>query len=265
MSTVASLVGDHLFRLGSQGPAIEAAQLALKAIGFPLKGTGYFGGATDVALSEFQRRAGLTVDGVLGGKTAAALDIATAAPKAAISIVHPASAIARPLWLAFGLTLINVKEKPGSGDNLDILEWAKEEGGVIAKEYLHDSIPWCALFINHILTKVALRGTETLWALDFASGDKWPSVALAGPTVGAICAMERPGGGHVVTIAGRDQDGNYMCLGGNQGDEVSVRPFPRSRLNRGFRYPAGVSLPAQIGFDSLPIVRSNGQLSSNEA
>lgn len=28
--------------------------------------------------------------------------------------------------------------------------------------YTHDSIPWCALFANHCLTKVGLKGTGTL-------------------------------------------------------------------------------------------------------
>ncbi|ACF02403.1 hypothetical protein Rpal_3905 [Rhodopseudomonas palustris TIE-1] len=37
----------------------------------------------------------------------------------------------------------------------------------MAKTYQHDSIAWCALFANHILTKVVLKGSETL-ALDFA-------------------------------------------------------------------------------------------------
>ena len=76
--------------------------------------------------------------------------------------------------------------------------------------------------------------------------------------------MVRNGGGHVVFIVGRDGDGNYVCVGGNQSDAVNVRSFPRERL-RDFRWPVGPSLPARIGFDSLPSIRSAGRFSVNEA
>lgn len=51
-----------------------------------------------------------------------------------------------------------------------------------------------------------------------------------------------------------------MVLGGNQGDVVSIKPFGRDRI-LGYRWPAGVPLPVLI----LPVVRSDGRLSQNEA
>lgn len=120
----------------------------------------------------------------------------------------------------------------------------------------------CALFANHILTKVGLKGTETLWALDFAG--KWPCVRLAGPAVGAFAPMKRNGGGHIMVIVGRDQLGNIMGLGGNQSDAVTIAPFAVSRLNQGFYWPKGPSLPPYVGLRSLPIVKSNGKVSTNE-
>jgi hypothetical protein len=60
---------------------------------------------------------------------------------------------------------------------VDIIGWAREEGGAIAKVYNDDSIPWCALYANMVLTKVGLQGTETLWALDWSN---W-GTRLAGP------------------------------------------------------------------------------------
>lgn len=56
-----------------------------------------------------------------------------------------------------------------------------------------------------------------------------------------------------------------MGLGGNQGDKVSILPFPQARLNQGFWWPKDVPPPLQIGFASLPLVRSDGRVSSNEA
>lgn len=262
MTVLAEVEQHGLMKMGMSGAPVRTMQLALKSVGFPLTGTGYFGAATDTAVEAFQRRAGLKEDGIVGRETARALDAAQS-PEAAVIPANSHKEIGRPLWLEAGLQLIGTKETPGAKDNPTIIDWAKQEGGLAAREYTHDSIPWCALFINHILTKADLKGTETLWALDFAG--KWPCERLAGPAVGAIAPMLRNGGGHVICVVGRDQHGNIMGLGGNQSDQVSIVPFPFSRLNKGFWWPDSVPLPEWTGINTLPIVRSNGQLSSNEA
>jgi uncharacterized protein (TIGR02594 family) len=262
MVGLASLVPNKtVFRIGASGPAVKRIQQALAQLGYPLNGTGYFGTATDTAVQAFQKRSGLTVDGKVGGTTAAALDRALVSNLQAVPI-EVKKEIARPLWLEAGLQLLNTKEVPGAKDNPIIIDWARDEGGAIAKEYTHDVIPWCALFWNHCLTKAGLKGTETLWALDFAGN--WPSVRLAGMAVGAFAPMVRDGGGHIIVIVGRDQHGNIMGLGGNQSDKVSIVPFPISRLNQGFWWPAGEILP-KTGFASLPVVTSSGRVSVNEA
>lgn len=250
----------HTLRLNMSGDMVKLAQLELARRGYNLKGTGYFGTATDTAVETFQSRAGLKVDGEIGPYTAKSID---AAPLAVAVPIIERQELARPLWLEAGIKLIGIKEGVGSKDNKVIIDWAKDEGGDIAKEYTHDSIPWCALFINHILTKAGLKGTETLWALDFAG--KWPSIRLTGPAVGAIAPMLRNGGGHVITIVGKDQHGNIMGLSGNQSDQVSIIPFPMSRLNKGFWWPKDVTPPQNIGLGSLPIIKSDGKLSKNEA
>jgi len=249
-----------VLKMGMIGPEVTKAQLALAKLGYNLKGTGYFGPATDTAVSTFQKRAGLKVDGEIGPLTAKAID---EAPLSNTLSVIKYEEISRPLWLEAGIKLIGTHEGFGSKDNLEIIDWAKDEGGGIAAEYTHDSIPWCALFANHILTKVGLKGTETLWALDFAG--KWPAIRLAGPAVGAFAPMKRNGGGHITVVVGKDQHGNIMGLGGNQSDAVTIAPFAVSRLNQGFYWPKSVSLPQLIGYNLLPIVKSNGQLSGNEA
>lgn len=260
MSDLAKLVGDKEYKIGDSGSVVTAIQLRLRELGYPLKGTGYFGTATDLAVTTAQKRLGLTADGVVGPKTAHGLDVATAITE---QPTHVVAEITRPLWLEAGISLIGVHEGVGSADNRVIIDWAKEEGGDIAKEYTHDSIPWCALFANHILTKAGLKGTETLWALDFAG--KWPSVQLSGPAVGAFAPMLRDGGGHIICVAGRDQSGNVMGLGGNQSDAVNIKPFAPSRLNKGFWWPSSVPQPVQIGFRTLPLIKSNGEVSSHEA
>ena len=158
-----------------------------------------------------------------------------------------------------GLKWLNLREGRGGAENSEILNWARDEGGAIARDYKHDAIPWCALFANMVLTKVGIKGTETLWALDW---DKWGQ-KLPGPAVGAFAPMKREGGGHIAIVVGRDTHGNLMCLGGNQSDTVSIIPFPADRP-RSFRWPVGVPAPLKAGFESLPLMRSDGRVSTKE-
>lgn len=264
---IAPLVGQQMLQIGAQSDTVRAVQLALARLGYALKGTGYFGGATDTAVTHFQSTHGLEVDGVVGPETAKAIDDEvfgrgeenrTQASTVQEPIGKPGED--RPLWLIEALRWLDEKEARGDVDNPHILEWAREEGGSIAQEFRHDAIPWCALFANMVLTKTGFRGTETLWALDFANwGQK-----VSGPAVGAFVPMSRPGGGHIAIVVGRDQHGNLMCVGGNQDDAVNIKPFPRNRPV-GYRWPNGLSLPVKVGFENLPVVKSNGIVSRREA
>ncbi len=261
--TLSALLGDEILRIGSEGDLVRALQLALAKLGYDLTGTGTFGGATDTAVTHFQQSRGLEVDGEVGPQTAAAIDAAIAggdgrgAPTVPTAPVDEAG---RPIWLIEGLRWIDTGEGPGAANNPDILRWAREEGGAIARSYKHDSIPWCALYANMVLTKVGLQGTETLWALDWSN---W-GARLAGPAVGAFAPMKRDGGGHIAIVVGRDQHGNLMCLGGNQSDAVNIKPFPANRP-LSFRWPKGAAPPPSADVHSLPLVKSDGHLSTREA
>ena len=52
--------------------------VALAKLGYALKGTGYFGGATEAAVMDFQEQCDLEVDGEVGAETARAIDQAVA-------------------------------------------------------------------------------------------------------------------------------------------------------------------------------------------
>lgn len=253
MSNISALVGPGRFlSLNSQGEAVKQLQLALAALGYKLHGTGFFGTLTEIAVKDFQSLSRLEADGVVGEKTAKAIDAAKC-PTAQPVIVH----VGRPLWVIEALYWLGTDEIQGARDNPVILKWAKEVGGAIARDYTHDAIPWCALFQNLILVRAQFKGTGTLWALDFNSNTKWPNTRLNGPAVGAIVPMVRSGGGHVATIVGRTRNGMLACIGGNQGDTVSINSFPVDRPES-FRYPLGAELPKVTGFNTLPLVNSAG-------
>lgn len=253
---IAQIIGNTVLRRGTKNrDAVTALQTALKNLGYPVEVDGFFGGETETACIAFQKSCGLTADGEVGAQTAAALDAAVVPPAAAA-----ATPPQRPLWLVAALGWVGTDEQPGTADNPTILNWAKGQGGDIAKEYTHDSIPWCALFANAVLQQVGLKGTGTLWALDFA---KWGQ-KLNGPAVGTFAPMKRDGGGHITIVVGKDQAGNIMCCGGNQSDSVTVAAFDPDRVVS-WRWPADVSPPPSAGFNVLPVVKSNGQVSTNEA
>jgi uncharacterized protein (TIGR02594 family) len=213
-------------------------------------------------VTDFQQKRGIEVDGEVGPETAREIDLARAGapPAERPKLEHPQPGTdTRPLWVIEGLKWLDLHEFREGADNPDILAWAKAEGGDIADAFKHDSIPWCALYANMVLTKVGIKGTETLWALDWSQwGQK-----LSGPAVGAFAPMKRVGGGHIAIVVGRDKLGNLMCLGGNQDDAVNIKPFPAARP-LSFRWPTGVALPLKTGMDSLPVMRSDGRISTKE-
>jgi hypothetical protein len=80
----------------------------------------------------------------------------------------------------------------------------------------------------------------------------------------------REGGGHVGFIVGTDARGNLMVLGGNQSNAVSIAPFAKSRAT-GYYWPSfwrNKAAVKSVPFEEryfLPLLKSNGQLSTNEA
>lgn len=242
---------------GDQNDLVTALQLALKALGYPLKGTGFYGPATTAAVKDVQAREGLVEDGEAGPVTAKAIEARKGVPYTD----QAKPALVRALWLMNGLNEIGIHEVVGRGSNPKILRWAKDEGGYVATVFTDDDIAWCSLYANHLLTAVGLPGTETLWALDWDSDRTWPNKKLPGPALGAFAPMKRSGGGHIGVIAGRFKDGRLALLAGNQGNTVSIAGIPKDRP-LSYRWPAGATLPTVVGFDKLPIIVANGAYAS---
>ena len=145
--------------------------------------------------------------------------------------------------------ILGLYEFRGGADNPAILAMAKACGGAIAREYRHDSIPWCALTVNYVLIASGLPGNDSLWALDFAKYGK----RLSGPAVGAIAAKRRDGGGHVFLVVGRTNNGMIVGRGGNQSDMVCDAIFSPDDI-RAYTWPTQYPPPAGQGLASLPVV-----------
>lgn len=231
-------------------------QRALKGRGFdPGAVDGYMGPKTRAASVRFLNSLGLTVT--------PAMDPVTMAYTRLFPDAVVATSGARPRWVVNAIALVGTKEFAGAANNPTIMGWAKKIGGSIARIYTADSIPWCALFTNYVCRVSGFRGFGTLWALDVK---KWGR-NLKAPALGAFVGMTRNGGGHVAIIIGRTADGDLVCVGGNQSDNVTIARFDPSRIDAsdGYRWPAGEPLPARTGMSSLPIVPVTGARSTNEA
>lgn len=157
--------------------------------------------------------------------------------------------------LVEALKLYGVEEKRGSGDNPEILAWAREIG---VKGYSADSIPWCGLFMGVVAKRAGKPlPASPLWARAWAMwGTASPAAAL-----GDVLVFERPGGGGHVALYIGDNLTSYYCLGGNQGDAVSIVRVAKARCIAVRRfYSSGV--PANVRRIKLA---KAGALSVNEA
>ena len=154
--------------------------------------------------------------------------VAPVSPPVVAPVVKPPVVVAPqglyPPWITIAKSLIGTREKPGASDNPDIIHWAQEIGGETGKDYIHDSIPWCGLFMA-ITQKLANEpGIKTpLWAQAW----KDYGTSLAEPAFGSIMVFVRPGGGHVSYYVSEDSS-YYHILGGNQADSVNISRIPKS-------------------------------------
>jgi uncharacterized protein (TIGR02594 family) len=123
-----------------------------------------------------------------------------------------------------------------------------------------DETAWCAAFVGSNLELEDIQSSRSPAARSY---ERWGQ-KLYKPAVGAIVVFWRgsPNGwsGHVGFITGIDKVGNLLVLGGNQGDQVSIKAFTRDRV-LSYRWPAGEPLPGQITKRET----TTGKVSTNEA
>jgi uncharacterized protein (TIGR02594 family) len=161
-----------------------------------------------------------------------------------------------PKLLIEALKTYGTKEMPGTGDNPEILSWAKETD--LNRVYSADSVPWCGLWMA-VVAKRADKDIpkDPLWARNWAGF----GTEANQPGLGDVLVFQRQQGGHVGLYIGED-DTAYHVLGGNQSDQVSITRILKSRCIAKRRPLWKTAQPPNI---RKIVLQPDGMVSTNEA
>ena len=139
-----------------------------------------------------------------------------------------------PLWLTKAREMLGTKETPGPLDNPAVVRLYAEAGH---PEVDDDETAWCAAFVNAMLGRAGVQGTDSLLARSFL---KWGH-PLRVPQPGCIVVFKRGSStwqGHVAFYIG-DGPGIIRVLGGNQRNSVSIANY-RDADWLAYRWPVAV-------------------------
>lgn len=132
-------------------------------------------------------------------------------------------------WLAVASEFLGTREIKGPKHSSTITGWLDKLGAW----WRDDETPWCGVFVAFIM-----QLTGIAYPTYYMRAKSWLDWGqkIKVPVYGCIAVFDRKGGGHVGFVVGRDEKGNLLILGGNQGDEVNIRAFPSNRV-LGYRLP----------------------------
>ncbi|MCF6333657.1 MAG: TIGR02594 family protein [Draconibacterium sp.] len=170
---------------------------------------------------------------------------------------------------------LGTEEIVGDVDNPEVLKYAKETK---IKGITNDEIPWCSTFVNWVAWKSGLQFSGK------ANARSWLSVGnkVTEPEPGDVVIFWRESPqswkGHVAFFLGISMDKKRVyCLGGNQGNRVSVSAYryntvlsfqrlapvkklvlPDPILKKGSAGPAVVNLQDALKLLSINVGTSDG-------
>jgi len=127
---------------------------------------------------------------------------------------------------------LGVRELADAQSNPQIDKWIRDINPNLAT----DSTAWCSAFVNGVADEAGFKGSGKLNAKSWLKvGDEVPAAqAQQGDVVVLWRDKKSSWKGHVGFFHGYDKKGNIRVLGGNQGNQVSIKTYPSNRL-LGFR------------------------------
>lgn len=202
------------------------------------------GRLTDEAVRKFQAEKKIPVQwpGTVGPKTLAALfpedrgssEVATNSdgdPAQGLAVMAP--------WVAVGLKKQGLMETGKTKP--DLVKFLKSDGATLGDPA---KLPWCGDFVQTCLALALPREVlpgNPYWARN------WESFGQPiDPTFGAVGVSSRNvKEGHVYFILGEDAAGNFVVLGGNQSNSISVMSKSKAGF-LGARWPKTLDKPPTI-------------------
>jgi uncharacterized protein (TIGR02594 family) len=131
---------------------------------------------------------------------------------------------------------LGIKEVQGIAANPMILAMLKLDNPFVQG----DEVPWCSAFVNYVAWLMGLCRSKSLAARSWLQVGQQIDIDTARSDSDIVILQrgtgEQPGPevihapGHVGFFSGKDNKGSVFILGGNQGDEVSIKPFPVAHI-----------------------------------
>lgn len=144
----------------------------------------------------------------------------------------------QPPWMRVALKELGIAELPGAQDNARIVQYHAATNG---RGRFGDQTAWCSSFCNWVMAQAGVEGTRSKAARSWL---KWGD-ELDEPQPGCVVVFWRVAKfspfGHVALYVSETEDGRLLVLGGNQGNKVSVAPYPANRV-LSYRWPSVVNL-----------------------
>lgn len=129
--------------------------------------------------------------------------------------------------IQIALSQYGIKEISGEQDNPEVTKYFTEIG--FDGKKLKDETAWCSAFVNWVAKKSNRSYSKKL------NARSWLKVGspTATPIIGDVVVLWRSSRdswkGHVGLYIREDED-NIWVLGGNQGNQVCIAPYPKYRL-----------------------------------
>jgi uncharacterized protein (TIGR02594 family) len=130
---------------------------------------------------------------------------------------------------------VGVKEAPGVASNPLVVSMLQLDAAWVKD----DVTPWCSAFANYVAWLLRLPRSKSLGARSWLTVGRPVAIEQARADADVVILKrgtgDQPGpdviaaAGHVGFYAGVQGD-NVLVLGGNQGDAVSIAPFPQSHI-----------------------------------
>jgi uncharacterized protein (TIGR02594 family) len=144
-------------------------------------------------------------------------------------------------WMKAARSQIGVREIPGAQHSPAVMGMVARAKGWLGITVKDDETAWCGTFVASCIAAAGFappRGAIAARASWWAGWGEDVGTTATRPPLGSIAVFTRNGGGHVGFVVGIHDNGDLDILGGNQGNAVNIRRFPRTRLSA-LRWPPG--------------------------